>query len=123
MRRLADETPPFAVRTAGLGIFPGPSPVICLLVVRTRQLSRLHDRIRLAADGLGVGVNEYYSNDNWAPHISLAYSDVDRRTLPEAIDELAFEDFGWELMVDNVSLIVEPEGQIGTLEWRVPLAG
>ncbi len=123
IRRVAAHTKPFAVKTAGLGIFSGENPVVYLPVARNSRIAQLHNEIWRAANGLGTGVSEYYNDDNWAPHISLAYGDVDRQTLPEVLDELAFESFGWEFEVDNISLIVEPEGQVGQLKWRIPFSG
>ena len=123
MQQVAARAKPFAVKTAGLGIFSGENPVVYLLVARNSRMAQLHNEIWQATSGLGTGVSEYYNDDNWAPHISLAYGDVDRQTLPEILDELAFESFGWEFEVNNISLIVEPEGQIGQLRWRVPFSG
>jgi len=123
IQRVAAHTKPFAVKTAGLGIFSGENPVVYLPVARNSRLAQLHNEIWRAANGLGTGVSEHYNNDNWTPHISLAYGDVDRQTLPEVLDELAFESFGWEFEVDNISLIVEPEGQVGQLKWRIPFSG
>jgi len=123
IQRVATRTEPFAVKTAGLGIFSGETPVVYLPVARNSRMAQLHDEIWQVANGIGTGVSEYYNDDNWAPHISLAYGDVDRQTLPEILDELAFESFGWEFEVDNISLIVEPEGQVGQLRWRIPFSG
>ncbi len=123
MQRVAAHTKQFAVKTAGLGIFSGETPVVYLLVARNSRMAQLHNEIWHAVNGLGTGVSEYYNNDNWAPHVSLAYGDVDRQTLPEVLDELAFESFGWEFEVDNISLIVEPVDQVGKLKWRIPFSG
>ncbi len=123
MQQVAAHTKLFAVKTAGLGIFSGENPVVYLPVARNSWMAQLHGEIRHAVNGLGTGVSEYYNNDNWAPYISLAYGDLDRQTLPEVLDELAFESFGWEFEVDNISLIVEPEGQVGQLKWRIPFSG
>ncbi len=117
------QTKPFAVKTAGLGIFSGENPVVYLPVARNNRMTQLHNEIWLATSGLGTGVSELYNDDNWTPHISLAYGDVDRQTLPEILDELAFESFGWEFEVDNVSFIIEPEGQVGQLKWRASFSG
>ena len=123
IQRVATRTEPFAVKLAGLGIFSRENPVVYLPVARNSRMAQLHNEIWQVTNGLGTGVSEYYNDDNWAPHISLAYGDVNRRTLTEVLDELAFEDFNWEFEVDNVSLIVEPEGQVGQLKWRIPFSG
>ena len=121
--KLAAHTYPFTVQTAGLGLFSGPSPVIFIPVIRSKELSDFHNQVWDYIQDLGTNVSPYYAPSNWVPHISLAYSDVTPETLPCALNELAFQSFNWEIRVDNITLIFEPDGQVGEIRYRYEFSG
>ena len=52
------------------------------------------------------------------PHISLAYEDLNQVNIATVMQELAFQTFDWEMIIDNIALIYEPEGEIGTLKFQ-----
>ncbi|MDX9864995.1 MAG: hypothetical protein RBT34_09340, partial [Anaerolineaceae bacterium] len=52
----------------------------------------------------------------WMPHLSLAYDDVTPQNIGPAMQWLAFQDFSWQMTIDNISFICEPSGEIGTLQ-------
>jgi 2'-5' RNA ligase len=55
------------------------------------------------------------------PHVSLAYEDVNRGNVGRVMEHLAWQSFDWEMVVDNIALIYEPTGEIGTLKYKFEL--
>ena len=104
---LAAEFRPFPVRVAGLVVFTANEPVLALNVVRTNDLDRLHRRVWDAVRGLAAGVLAYYDPENWAPHITLAQGDLDGVKLPRLVSALIDRRLDWEIMVDNVTLMMD----------------
>jgi 2'-5' RNA ligase len=119
---VAGAMPPLSVTTDGIGLFSAPRPVLFIKVVRNPELDALHARLWAAMGPLTDGLSDYYSPEQWQPHISLAYGDLTTAQVPEVRDWLESQDsFDWSFEVDNVSFIYEPDGQIGDLQLRVPL--
>ena len=102
---LASDVSPFRVRTAGIAVFTGESPIIQIPLVRNNQMNSLHDRIWEAIKPAAQDIVEYYNSEYWIPHISLAYPDVNRYNLNCAMQLLAFRDFRWHFNVNSFSLI------------------
>jgi len=57
------------------------------------------------------------------PHISLAYKDIALDSLHCLIDKLAFRTVNWEIPIDNLSLIYEPDGRVGKQKYHFALHG
>ncbi|MCJ7626742.1 MAG: 2'-5' RNA ligase family protein [Anaerolineaceae bacterium] len=114
---------PFMVRTTGLGLFTGETPVIYIPVVKTINLMGVHEKIWERFQTVGSGISEFYNPENWMPHISLAYHDVDKNTIGEVMRFLAFERYDWEMKVDNISFIFELDGDFGELKYKLSFTG
>jgi 2'-5' RNA ligase len=114
---------PVEIRTTGIGLFTGSNPVIFIPVVKDAELVRLHTTIWKQIQPISKGLSPYYSPNAWMPHISLAYEDVDSSNLPRVVDKLAFGSYNWEMTIDNISFIYEPDGQIGSLMFQLDLNG
>jgi len=123
INRIARATSPLRVRTAGLGIFSGPKPVIFVSVVKDLPLMNLHASIWRSVLPVAQGLSPYYAPEAWMPHISLAYEDIDPDNIAPVIQSLAFQTFAWDMTIDNIALIYEPEGQIGALKFKIQLTG
>ena len=122
LQGLAEKLSPFRVRTTGIGIFSSERPVIFIPVVRTTVLDSLHAQIWEIFQPHASGISDYYSSDRWVPHISLAYSDVTTQNIGCVMKALARQDFDWEIEINNISLIHEPAGTVGTLRYHFSLA-
>jgi 2'-5' RNA ligase len=120
---LAARVKPFRVRTSGLGIFTGQSPVIFIPVLKDFTLAGVHHRIWEQAQPVAIGASPHYATDAWVPHISLAYGDVDPKKLGCAMEKLAFQPYNWEIQVDNLALVYTISGQIGKLQRKFPFGG
>jgi 2'-5' RNA ligase len=79
--------------------------VIYLPVVKTWELAVLHKEIAAAVSTLATGINEYYAEDIWIPHITIAEGDVDLLVLPEIVRRIGERNFRWELRVTNFAVI------------------
>ena len=95
----------FKVRTSGLGIFTGASPVLYIPVVRSLELSQLHEELWNELSTASSGVLEYYHPDQWMPHVTIGFGDMNKENLPQIVRRLSERDFAWEFTVDNLALI------------------
>lgn len=118
LQKITADAQPFTVRTTGLALFTGVSPVVYIPVVRTGELSEFHEMIWKNLASISTSPSLYYSPSFWMPHISLAYSDVETHKLRCLMDKLAFRTFNWEIDIDNLTLIYEPEGMVGQTRYK-----
>ena len=80
-------------------------------VVRTSELSRFHLSLLRRISSIGSGLSEYYKPDLWTPHITLARTGVNQRTLAEIIGKLARKEFELDITIDNLSTIQDDNGR------------
>ena len=109
LRRVAMSTPPFRIRTAGLGIFTVANPILYVSIVRSPQLSQLHQNIYEGIRHAAVpgAVSHYYQPEEWVPHITLAQGDIDQDKLAEIVRRLSARNFHWEIAVTNLTMIYD----------------
>lgn len=120
---LAASARPFRVRTTGLGIFSGPSPVVYIPIIKDNFLAAFHKRVWDVVHPAAIGASSHYAPDVWIPHITLAYGDVDADKLSCAMDKLAFMTFNWEIEVGQLALVYALPGQVGKLQSKYPFGG
>lgn len=114
LERLARETQPFIVRTAGLGIFGGPLPVLTIAVVRDNALDSFHRRVWEAIGDTTSDLAPYYApDDRWMPHITLAQGDLTRDNLPAIAGILCERPFEWDIRLDNLAFFMENQQAAG----------
>ena len=123
MKEISENTPPFNVRTASLGIFSGDSPIIFIAVLKDLNLIKHHANILNIVEPVSKGIVPYYHPNVWVPHISLAYTDVTENNIGAIMKFLALKNFNWEIEIDNIALIYEPNGSIGQLKHRFKFSG
>jgi 2'-5' RNA ligase len=108
LRALAARTPPFRVRTAGLGVFTVANPILHVPLVRSPRLFELHREIWDGVTQKAPGpVSHYYHPEEWAPHITLAQGDIDQDRLAEIVRVLSARNFHWEITVNNLAIIYD----------------
>ncbi len=112
LQKTARGMQPFVVHTAGLGLFTGESPVIYVPIVREKSLLRLHEMLWERTKKLAIRPASYYAPDQWIPHITLAYGDVDMESLGCALRTLAVQSFDWEIKVDNFVFVAQADDQV-----------
>ena len=123
MEKIAFKQSTITTYTTGLGLFTGDSPVIYIQVVKTPQMMDLHKKIWDLSEKIADMRNPYYAPDKWMPHISIAYEDVNRNTIRGLFEDFAFRDLNWEITIDNLAFIYEPDGKIGDLAKTVNFSG
>ncbi len=104
----AQETAVFSLKTAGIGIFTGPQPVIYLPVTRTTTLSTLHDELWPALDAYSTGSSAYYAPENWFPHISIGFGDIQPEKLGAIVEWLNEQTWAWDVTVNNFAFFRDP---------------
>ena len=118
VQNIVKETKPFKVRTNGLGIFSGPSPVIYIPIVKTPALNQLHQKIWKRLTPTSKGLHLLYSPQNWVPHITLIFRDKNQQAILHGLEILTFQSFDWEIEINNLSLAIQLENQVATLGYR-----
>lgn len=107
LQELTQGMRPFRVRTAGLGVFTLAQPVLYIPIVRSPQLSRLHQKLWDDLAEKATGAVNYYDPEMWMPHVTLAQGGVNRDKLAEIMRAMSRWDFHREATVNNLSLIYD----------------
>lgn len=105
VRKVAAAARPLRLRTAGLGVFTGPAPVIYVPVVRTPELTRLQLALWSGAAVASEKPLLEYHPASWIPHITLAQGDVTPASLGAAVDLLNAREFARDVTVDSLVII------------------
>lgn len=105
LREVARTTKPFPAFTTGLGVFPGPNPVIYIPVLRSDALNQLHRRIVNATAPLCLRTDKFSGPDCWMPHISLALHDTSPDLLGPVLRYLNEETFNLRLNINNIAIL------------------
>ncbi len=112
LKEITDATQPFKVQTSGLGLFTAENPAVYIPIVRTKELSKLHEMIWDRLAPISTDTSPFYSPPFWMPHITLAYGDVDAEKLHCLLDKLAFRPVYLEIEINNLTLIQDVEGTL-----------
>jgi 2'-5' RNA ligase len=123
LKRISDTTCPFPVSASGLGIFTGQAPVLYIPLAKDENLLRFHASLWEETHSVVDGPSEFYSPRLWIPHITLAYGDVDAGKLTCALQLLAFKSFDLSILVDNLALVYQSDGEEGYLKYRYDFRG
>lgn len=111
LQDVARHTEPFPVHTTGLGVFPGPNPVIYIPVLRSDALNALHRRILQATKPLCLRTDKFSSPECWLPHISLALHDTTPELLGPVLQYLNEQTFNLKIGINNLT-ILRQEGEL-----------
>jgi 2'-5' RNA ligase len=113
LNRAAVQISPFVVRTAGLGIFTGRQPVVYIALVKDERLLNIHKMLWEQIWPYAALPNIYYDPSQWIPHITLANYDLDPGALGCAVETTAFEEIGFEILVQDFSILFRTDGAAG----------
>ncbi len=111
LRHVCRRLDPFLIHTGGLGLFTGSEPVLYIPIIKDTHLLNLHRSIWEQTKISVMGASPYYSPDQWLPHITLAYGDVTQEKLACAMGKLSDRPFNWEISINHLALVYQPEGQ------------
>lgn len=84
----ADATAPLTIVLDGLGMFPGPRPVLFMRVVRSAELLAAYERVASAGRSGGLTLWPHYTVQTWVPHVTLALRDLPPPDVPLILAEL-----------------------------------
>jgi hypothetical protein len=121
--RLIHAALPFQVRTTGLGIFTGKSPVLTIPIVRSPALTQFHQAVWSELAACASGSLAYYHPEQWLPHITLGSGDIQKDLLVEAVRLLGERDFNWTITVDNLAFVEEDGASGQRLGFKLAFAG
>ncbi len=107
LRRITSNITKFRIRTSGLGVFTGNSPVLYIPVARSLELTELHQELWEQISPASTGGLEYYHPNQWMPHITIGFGDISNGKLAQIIPFLAERDFRWEITINNIALIYD----------------
>jgi 2'-5' RNA ligase len=124
LRDFAPSHKSFYVNTTGLSIFTGKVPVLYIPVVRSAELTRIHQELWqvLSNANLGSEVQAYYHPNAWMPHITIGSGDLDSDILARMVHYLSERDFTWRISIDNITFIYDP-GTGQEVKYRFQLIG
>ena len=108
-------TEPFVVHTTGLGVFTGPQPVVYAAMVKDSGLVNMHQMIWEATFPYAQNLSPFYEVDDWMPHITLTYRDVETEKLGCALERLAYRPMDWEIEVRQLVLGEQVENRVGEI--------
>lgn len=108
LRRFAASKTSFQIRASGLGIFPGPHPVLYIPIVRSPEFTQFHEALWQEISSTGSGFVDYYQPAHWMPHITIGMHDMNKDNLSRIVPFLADRNFNWEMTVDNIALTYSP---------------
>lgn len=115
-------TPPFTVKTTGIGIFPGKLPVVYIPVARSPQLMALHAMLSPQLETIAQGALDTYSATNWFPHITLGHGDITSENLGAIVAWLNRQSLAWDIQVSNLTLLHD-NGERHAALYRAELQG
>jgi 2'-5' RNA ligase len=105
LNRITSNITTFQVRTSGLGIFTGATPVIYIPVVRSLELTQLHEALWEKISPVASGAQEYYHPGQWMPHITIGFGDINKENLASIVRWLNERDFSWEITINNIAFV------------------
>jgi len=103
----------FSVRTSGLGLFSGETPVLYLPIIKTRELLEKHDELWDLCSGFAVDLSLHYSPQNWMPHITIIHQKFSFENVSCVIKDLYQKDLGMEFRVQKVEIIYQNDDEEG----------
>lgn len=102
---------PFRIKTSGISIFTGRSPVVFLSVVATQELLSIHRQLWESTTRTSERLSQYYSPGSWVPHITLANKDVTPDNLNCVTSQLSGQPLAWEIEIDRFGVICQEDGK------------
>ncbi len=122
LAEVAATTAPFPAYTTGLGIFPGPKPVIYVPVLRSFDLNHLHQRVLDVTQPLCKSTDRFNAPARWLPHLSLALHDTTPKLLGPVMQFLNERTYNLRLNINNLGIMQKKGNQFQCIE-TFPLTG
>ena len=100
---------PFEVATNGLFAFTGKATAIAIAPGKDRRFAEYHAAVWETITPYAQGrVDPFYHPDRWVPHITIKRCGPHSASFGAAMQQLAREDFGSTITIDNVAVQHDP---------------
>ncbi len=120
---LTSQLPPFTIRTTGIGVFTGKSPVIFIPIIKDPGLLELHQKIWDDTVQFAKRISDHYTPENWIPHITLASRGIDSEILEKMIRVLSPHELNWEIGIDRFAIGCQSEEGVSEITETYQLTG
>ncbi|MBE2224821.1 MAG: 2'-5' RNA ligase family protein [Anaerolineae bacterium] len=105
LQEMAGEKRPFTITASGIGIFPAPSPIVYVPVVRTQELTKLHANLWSRLESIAQDSNPHYAPNRWLPHITLGHHEITLEKLGILSQWLHQQAINWTITIDNFHVL------------------
>ena len=116
LTKISISSQPFKISISGVGIFPGLQPIIYLTIVRNETLNQIHQKIWVTCNEYGIELSPYYTSERWIPHITIAYNPLSPIVLSSIIEEMAFENWESEVVINNLAIAYQIGDEAGVAQ-------
>jgi len=113
---------PFCFHTSGLGIFSNDHKILFLIIIKTRALLELHELLWRELSGYAQEPRQYYSPENWIPHLSLNLRGLTDDQFTCSLTELSKNNPQFEFEVKRFGLLYV-NGNTAGITASFPLTG
>lgn len=101
----------FVIKTSGIGIFTGEKKVIYIPIKPSKELFEYHKMIWEFSNIENTKLNDYYSPENWFPHITLAVEDVKTENIGKVVEFLSDKKFKYDIKIDSITFVYREVGK------------
>ncbi len=105
LTQLALEFTPFQITTSGLGVFANDHRILFIIIVKTRLLLEMHERLWRELTPYAEGCKQHYSPQNWIPHISLNLEKLSDDQFNCSFTELSQHPLQFDITVKRLGLL------------------
>jgi 2'-5' RNA ligase len=117
LQNVASQERPFTITASGIGIFPAPSPIVYVPVVRNPELTHLHAQLWPLLEAIAQESFVHYTPDTWIPHITLGHDDITLEKLGPITQWLHRQAINWTITIDNFYVLTdETRGHVEKLK-------
>lgn len=114
---------PVEINIDGIGIFTGDDPVLYFTITRTPTLTALNQTLWESLLPFAERMNPLFSPEDWVPHITLIYGDVNAsKALSCVVEQLIPRQMGMTIKIDHLSLVYYQDDKSG-VKFQYPLTG
>ena len=113
LEKVSYEINPFRIQVNGIGIFQGPKPILYLPIVKTQLLLQIHSKVLNAASPHISEFSDFYLEENWIPHITLAIRDINLDNISCAVNQCMQFDLSFSLTIDHLAILYMEDETFG----------
>jgi 2'-5' RNA ligase len=105
LSKLCAKISPFEIKVDGFGFFEAQSKVVYLKVMKTKELIEIHKEINSTLAKCCENLFNFYTPENWVPHITLAMGDLSETSLENFKNR--FKDYSpsFNQTISNLALV------------------